>query len=281
MKVQKKKIAAAALLAVLVLGTGVHLATDWPMGFFGRMGWIEGNPETCPLGSKLGRTPDFIAHAGGEAAGARYTNSLEAVRASLDSGWRFIEVDLRRTLDGRYFGAHKVKEFNARTGRASRWVLPPFADDLRTLRIDGRFTPVLLSDLVPLFKAHPEAVLVTDKARGYKSLLAEFPLPDQLLVEVSNADEYYAALAAGIRMVAVNTKDWDEVERAGIRMMVASPEWLSTQGDRPKRFLESGGCILAASLSDCGEAGRAAERGAPATLYYCDRCAAFGSGARP
>ena len=53
-----------------------------------------------PLREKL------IAHAGGKVKGERYLNTLEAITASAERGYKYIELDLLKTADDRIVAAH-------------------------------------------------------------------------------------------------------------------------------------------------------------------------------
>lgn len=265
LRVLRRTAAAGAVIfvasfAFLETKAGLSKIVDW--------GLYDPQPS-CTLCDRLpdASAVDLIAHAGGEIDGLTYTNSLEALESSLEGGFRFIELDLRRTLDNRYFAAHRVKEFNAMTGYAENFEIPPTASDVRGRMIDGKYTPILLEDLAPLFEKHPERVLVTDKANRYRKLLDEFPLPDQLLVEVRNVDQYVAAKLAGVPNVAVDTADPDVVRRYGIELVVVSPAL-------PRKALEAlraaGAKVLLATYESCEDIPEAARE--LASLAYVDTC---------
>ena len=220
----------AAAGAVLFVASFAFLETKAGLSKIVDWGLYDVEPS-CTFCDRLpdASALDLIAHAGGKIDGFTYTNSREALAASLEGGFRFIELDLRRTLDNRYFAAHRVKEFNAMTGYPENFEIPPTSSDVRERTIEGKFTPILLEDLVPVFEKHPERVLVTDKANRYRKLLDEFPLPDQLLVEVRNVDQYVAAKLAGVPNVAVDTADPDVVRRYGIELVVVSADLRSAQ----------------------------------------------------
>lgn len=260
-------VAAGAAFAVWVLFV-VHAETKFGLSKLVDWGLYEPVP-TCTVCDALPGEDgiDLIAHAAGEIDGLTYTNSLEAVVNAFKTGFRFIEVDLRRTLDNQYFGAHRIKEFNEVTGRSERWILPPTTDALRDVAIDGRLTPLLLTDLVPFFAGHPERILVTDKANRYRKLLDEFPLPEQLLVEVGNINEYVAAKLAGILNVAVATHDAELVRRYGIELVVVSPKL--SEGELLD-LREAGAQILVASYDDCDAVPEETRR--LASLVYVDAC---------
>ena len=86
----------------------------------------------------------YIAHAGGSIDGIQYTNSSEAFIKAIDDGYRFIGFDLRLSLDGHYFGAHYIDDFNHNTGHPYQWLIPPTVSQIRERRILNRYTPLLL-----------------------------------------------------------------------------------------------------------------------------------------
>lgn len=249
-----------ASFALLETKAGFTKIVDW--------GLYEIEPS-CTLCDRLPEASavDLIAHAGGEIDGFTYTNSREALAASLAGGFRFIELDLRRTLDNRYFAAHRVKEFNAMTGHPEQFEIPPTASDVRERTIDGKYTPILLEDLVPVFENHPERVLVTDKANRYRKLLDEFPLPDQLLVEVRNVDQYLAAKLAGVPNVAVDTADPELVRRYGIELVVVSAD---LPAEALKALRDTGAKVLLSTYDNCNDIPASARE--LALLAYVDTC---------
>ena len=92
-----------------------------------------------------------IAHAGGALAGRAYTNSLEALDASYAAGWRWFELDFKRTADGAIACRHDWQGFAA----------PPTLAELRAA-FAGSFTPAEAESLAAWMEAHEDAVLVTD-----------------------------------------------------------------------------------------------------------------------
>ena len=140
---------------------------------------------------------------------------------------------------------------------------------MRERTIEGKFTPILLEDLVPVFEKHPERVLVTDKANRYRKLLDEFPLPDQLLVEVRNVDQYVAAKLAGVPNVAVDTADPDVVRRYGIELVVVSAD---LPAEALKALSDTGAKVLLSTYENCNDIPEFARE--LASLAYVDTCSA-------
>lgn len=99
-----RSLAALVTLAVVLAALKI---TKWPLGFMAEKGWLPDEPP-CVVCGDLPQAADelgFIAHAAGEIEGRIYTNSLEAIEQAIAAGYRFIEVDLRKTLDNSYYGA--------------------------------------------------------------------------------------------------------------------------------------------------------------------------------
>ena len=145
--------------------------------------------------------PEYIAHAGGKIDGAIYTNSREAIEQAIRLGHRFIEIDFKATIGGELYGCHSKREFNARTGRKWLGHIPMTVDMVKNVKIDGKFTPIFLREIYDILKNHPEIYLVTDKVTDYDAIIKQFPLPDQLIVETFEPNQYYEALAKGIKYV--------------------------------------------------------------------------------
>lgn len=157
------------------------------------------------------RSPDaYIAHGGGIGAFV-YTNSLEAVRDSLDKGFRFIEVDLMETSDGHLLGGHDWKYFTSAINHADSSGRPLSLAEVHDRKIQGKHTVLTGDSLRGLMEANP-FILVTDKIRNYELLLKEIPFPDRMIVEVFSPEDYRRALEAGIRYPAYciwNKKGFD------------------------------------------------------------------------
>lgn len=221
-------------------------------------------------------SPLFIAHGGGAVGDALYTNSKESMRHAFEEGFRFIELDLRKTLTGEYYGGHTLKDFYRRTGHEAAWVLPPVsAASVRARRIEGRFTPVVLADLAAHLDEIPPFVLVVDKAKDYSKLLESFPHPERMIVEVSSLRQYAAALRAGVTTPALSTRRLRSAAASGVRAAVVNPQTLKNDPAAAQAFRKSGGIILTASVADCRDALADPLIGGLSDLVYADRCEAL------
>lgn len=109
-----------------------------------------------------------IAHAGGGIDGIAYTNSEEAVLASLRSGARVFEIDFARTADGVWVGTHDWTLWRRQTGYAG--ALPPPYAEVRRAKLQavdgrsapGRYTAITLPFLERVTARHRDMVIVTD-----------------------------------------------------------------------------------------------------------------------
>ncbi len=239
---RQKKLAvflAAALAAVLGLVVYFSLTQKHNEWFY-----ADVLREPVPVPALLLRSaPELIAHAGGTIDGVSYTNSREALLSAVDQGFRLIEVDLRKTLDGHYFGVHRYREFRRLTGQRF-FYLPPTSRAVRESKILGHYTPLMLTDIAGILKDHPGVFLVTDKARDYETLLKEFPYPEQLIVEVSTLVQYIAARRAGVRYPALSTHDYALCKKYGIPLLTMSRQ--AACESRAQAYLEEGGTLMAA-----------------------------------
>lgn len=92
------------IFAIILLWATAH-SYKWHYGLAYHLGLLDLKP--API-LNIGENR-YIAHAGGAIDGIRYTNSSEAFIQAIDDGYRFIEFDLRLSLDGHYFGAHYIE----------------------------------------------------------------------------------------------------------------------------------------------------------------------------
>lgn len=148
--------------------------------------------------------PEPIAHAAGVVEGHVYTNSREALERALRDGYRFVELDLRKTIGGDYFAAHRYREFYEMTGGATFTFLPPTRKRVEESLLHGSLHPLFLEDACRILR-EKDAWLVTDKARDFGALLKACPMPERMIVEVSSLNQYFAALDAGIRYPALRS----------------------------------------------------------------------------
>ena len=181
-------------------------------------------PAKLPI-SAFREGPEFIAHAGGAIDNVIYTNSREAFEQAIRLGYRFIEIDLKATIGGELYGCHSKREFNERTGRSWLRHFPITVDMVKSVKIDGKFTPIFLREIYEILKNHPDVYLVTDKIADYDAILEQFPLPDQLIVETFNLNQYYKALAKGIKYVTFRGSFDEMIKSKATLSVIEESEW--------------------------------------------------------
>jgi glycerophosphoryl diester phosphodiesterase len=137
----------------------------------------------------------FIAHAGGQIDGLRYTNSLEALELAYKNGLRLFEFDLVHTSDGRLVAAHDWDRWRDATGSE---ISVPSHQQFKENLLHEKYRTLDLSDLERWFARRTDSYLVTDKVMDFEALLDGFSFRDRLIVEVFSVDEYHRALDEGV-----------------------------------------------------------------------------------
>lgn len=172
----------------------------------------------------------FIAHAGGEIDGKKYTNSLEALNESYKKGFKLFELDIIETKDGHFVAAHDWKHWAAITGYTGS--LPPTRDEFTKYRIHRKYTPLTIDDINSWFKIHNDAILVTDKIDKPKAFVQVFNYKNRLFMELFSKKSLIEAINIGILAVAPtwglikrdinNEKDIQNLLEMGVTTVMAS-----------------------------------------------------------
>lgn len=105
----------------------------------------------------------LIAHALGGLQGCSYTNSREAFLENYARGFRVFEVDLLTTSDGALVAKH---DWDVEKRKLS-------LQEFMTARVQGRFTPLNLDDVLILLRDHGDASLVLDIKDRFYPVLTE------------------------------------------------------------------------------------------------------------
>ena len=145
----------------------------------------------------------YIAHAGGGIDGYIYTNSKEAILQSSQKGYQYIEVDLNLTADSILVLAHDWKSFNKMTQQDSSLNTVPTFEDFKQRKIQGKYTPMSVKDLLEIWKHHPFTI-VTDK------------ISDPILL-----NKYFTENRSSIMVEAFSDKDYFDLKTAGYLPMRA------------------------------------------------------------
>lgn len=227
-----------AILVTITVWATFH-TYKWHYG----LAYYFGLVEITPTPTLNIRNAKFIAHAGGDIDAIRYTNSREAFLNAIKQGFEFIEVDLRLTLDGHYFAAHYVDDFNSMTGYPWQWLIPPTTSQVRKRKILDRYTPLLLSDIADILKTNENVMLDIDKGESYETMFHEISMPDRVIIETNTASRYIAARVAGFPYVAYAGTDAEVIEKLGIKILVVNRH-IDPNNPYIQEFCNKGGVLL-------------------------------------
>jgi glycerophosphoryl diester phosphodiesterase len=144
------RVPRAAVLVVGVLASRFVAAGTTP------------GPGLMPAGAR-------VAHALGAVDGVTYTCSLEAFERSVARGFSWLEVDVALTADSIPVCAHQGLEILLSLPRP---VSEMTVAQLLSCRLAGRFTPLSLTQLLRLLRAHPHVNVLVDTGGWTAAMLA-------------------------------------------------------------------------------------------------------------
>lgn len=150
-------------------------------------------------------TPDlsnnnlFIAHATGSLEGYTYLNSKESLMASLENGYKYIEVDLQFTSDSVLVCVHNWEQFNKMTipnicrKDSDLYMKTPSFEEFKSRKIYNKYTPISFSDVIDIRKRMP-FIIVTDRICNTDVLNHFFEEKDRkyVMVEAFSNKDYQA-----------------------------------------------------------------------------------------
>ncbi len=146
--------------------------------------------------------PVLIAHAGGAVDGASMTNSLEAICAARDKGYKYIELDLCLTADSNLVAVHDWEEYNRAMGMEAKGDSAPTLSAFLSQKLPSGHTPLSAACINGFFLSHDSLHLVTDKISDPAILEKFFPrLKERMIVETFSYDHYSSLLEKGYEYV--------------------------------------------------------------------------------
>ena len=198
-----------------------------------------------------------IAHGGGLGR-VRWRNSKEAVLQSISAGFSIVEVDMLRTTDGGYIGAHDWVSFRRLSGNKNTGNEAMSYCQAKSARILGRETPVTFEFLREIMSENPSLIIDVDKITDYEYLVRSLPHPDRLMVMTYNEMDYLRALRAGVRYPVFCVWEGANVSQAEYYQypILRVNARLFGKGDyakRLKRLHEKGVTIFALDADVCDE----------------------------
>lgn len=150
------------------------------------------------------RLKRLIAHAGGAVNGISGTNSLEALNASYNKGFVFIELDFEWTSDGYLVLIHDWQKavtrlFNELEGNYG-------LSEYKNFNMVNGLTQMTLDDLAIWLEKHPDVYLVTDikwqNVYGLRVISQGHPeLMGNFLPQIYSFEEYRKARKMGYRHI--------------------------------------------------------------------------------
>lgn len=141
----------------------------------------------------------FIAHAGGMIDTNKSTNSLEALNLNYAKGFRYFELDIVKTKDGKYVATHDWKTWAKQTNYKGN--LPPTEATYRNRKIMGKYTSMTLPQINSWFEAHPDAILVSDKINEPRAFSEMFTDKSRLMMELFTFEAFQEAKTLGLKGV--------------------------------------------------------------------------------
>ena len=164
----------------------------------------------------------YIAHAGGQIDGRRYTNSREALDMAYENGLRLFEFDLIKTSDGRLVAAHDWDWWRNATGSTAT---EPTHREFKELLLFEAYQTLDLHDLDRWFAEHADSYLVTDKVTDFRELVDGFAHNSRLIVEVFSVDDFRRARDEGVRhpMLSLGAALGNDGEDKIIALLQAEP----------------------------------------------------------
>ena len=154
----------------------------------------------------------FIAHAGGEINGKRYTNSLEALNNSYQNGLRLFELDIIKTSDGHFVAAHDWKNWKSKVNYPDKDKQPVSLDEFLKNKIVNKYTPMSMNEINSWFSKHTDAILVTDKVNSPIEFSNLFVDKKRLMMELFSVEAVKEGIQAQILESIPTGGLWEKIK---------------------------------------------------------------------
>ena len=191
-------------------------------------------------------TNRFIAHAGGQIDGHKYTNSLEALNLNYQKGFRLFELDIIKTSDNVYVSTHDWKHWAKITGHLGD--LPPDRKTFKEQKIYKKYTSMDIIDINQWFRDHPDAILVTDKVNTPMDFSKKFIDKSRLMMELFTWDAVKEGISAKIKspmptggiLGQIKGDKISYLKKLGITDIASSRRIINRQKDLLSNIVDSG-----------------------------------------
>lgn len=188
----------------------------------------------------------FIAHAGGQIEGKKYTNVLEALDYNYKRGFRLFELDFMKTSDNYFVAGHDWKHWKSISGYKGD--VPTTKTVFLQQKIFGKYTPMDMLVVNSWFKNHSDAILVTDKVNAPNEFVPTFIDKNRLMMELFSLSAVKEGLSAKIRSAmpseaVINGMKGDKVKTLtslGVKNIALSRKSISKNRALLKALKEAG-----------------------------------------
>lgn len=199
-----------------------------------------------------------VGHAGTALGQYIYTNSLEALNAGYQKGFRTFEIDLLTLPDQEVVCLHDFQAF----GKAPK--LPEFLEARKTMP----YTPCTLQELYDWINAHPDTYLMTD-IKGQESfiltqVLERFAaLKDRLIIQIYSMEPYESLRQQGVRNMIWTLYRIPPEQRSpqfviesvkGRSLMAVTMPIKDAANGLAQKLSEAGFRVLTHTVNDCKQA---------------------------
>lgn len=195
----------------------------------------------------------YIAHAGGGINGIKYTNSLEAIKNSINNGFKLIEIDLMETTDGHFVGVHDWSSFKKFTNYKNMDHNSMPYEDFKNLKIHQKFIPIDVIEINKIFSKNQDIYLVTDKNNNFDKIYEDFKFnKDRIIIEIFGKKNFKEAIQKKIfnPMFSMNYSDYDFVVKNNIKLVSAHTGDIINNKKIYKSLVERGVYIFAYSSNE-------------------------------
>lgn len=198
--------------------------------------FISLKKQSVPFGS-LSKDPNrFIAHAGGEINGKRYSNSLNALNNSYKNGFKLFELDIIETSDGYYVAGHDWINLKRDIAYPTDDETPLTLSEFRKYKNNGPLIQMDMDDINKWFQEHSDAILVTDKINEPKAFSSKFVDKDRLMMELFSKEKVKEGIDIGILAPMPTGALWGEISKD--ENLVRNIKFIATSRQMPAVEIE-------------------------------------------
>ena len=187
---------------------------------------------------------NFIAHAAGGIDSYTYTNSIEALEKSINSGFNLIEIDLMETSDGFFIGGHhdwpsfkkKLSNIEYQTDDKAMTL-----NEVKNSKVYNKYHPLTIDYINDIFSKNEKLFLVTDKSNNFKKIISDFTFDqNRIIVEIFGRDNYFLSITEGIinPMFSATISDYNFILENNIKLIAIHSNDLIKNKKKYKKLIK-------------------------------------------